>query len=304
MKTLKKIFAAFAAAAMLAGCATEESDPASLKVLAVGNSFSLSVFREMPLIANAMALDLDLHSLYIGGCSLKRHVQNCGRGNDPEFRPYAYDRNYRGRMFPQRKVNLPEILEGKIKFDVITIQQASHESWNPETYHPWGDDLVRLIRRHQPQAKIWVQETWSYTPWDKRLANWGLDQNSMYDRLHAAYAAFAKPYGFKVIPTGTAVQEWRRRLPVEYTDHSFGGDVVGGRFQKPGDRFKRKADNTWEPNCDLFHLNEKGEHLQSLVWIAALFGEDVTACDYRPAAVSESEAKLMREIAREVSACE
>lgn len=96
---------------------------------------------------------------------------------------------------------------------------------------------------------------------------------------------------------GTAVQEWRKRLPVEYTEKSFGGDVVGGRNQSDEDDFKRRADGVWEPNSDVFHLNEKGEYLQALVWASKLFGVDLMELEYKPDIVTESEAKLMREIA-------
>jgi hypothetical protein len=122
----------------------------------------------------------------------------------------------------------------------------------------------------------------------------------MYAKVHAAYGEFAARHGFEVIPMGMAVQEWRRRLPVKYTENSFGGDVVGGRGQAPRDQFKRNADNKWVPNSDLFHLNGRGAYLQALVWTAALFDDaDLEKVDYRPDYVSEAEAKLMREIASE-----
>ena len=115
--------------------------------------------------------------------------------------------------------------------------------------------------------------------------------------FHVGDTAFAKEKGLPVIPFGTAVQEWRRRLPVKYTENSFGGDVVGGRHQKPADRFKRNADGKWVKNCDVFHLNERGEYFQALVWARTLFGVDLTGLGYKPDFVSDSDAKLMKEIA-------
>ena len=93
------------------------------------------------------------------------------------------------------------------------------------------------------------------------------------------------------------MQEWRRRLPVKYAENSFGGDVVGGRHQKPEDQFKRDAANRWTPNCDVFHLNERGEFFQALVWARTLFSVDLEGLGYKPDFVSDSDAKLMREIA-------
>ena len=279
-----------------AGCSTSKpEEERGTKVLMIGNSFSICLLQHLPQVAADRGVELDLASLYIGGCSLKRHWENVGKDGDKEFKPYLFGRNRFGK-FTQGKANVCEALR-MAKWDIVTIQQASHESWKPETYHPYGDRLIAKIRELAPQAKIVVQETWSYTPWDKRLAKWGIDQNGMYAKLHEAYGTFAKEKGLSVIPFGTAVQEWRRRLPVKYADNSFGGDVVGGGRQEERDHFKRGADGKWVPNCDVFHLGRRGEYFQALVWAHALFGTDLTELDYRPDFVSESDAKLMREIA-------
>ena len=44
-----------------------------LKVLMIGNSFSICVLKEMPACAAAAGETLDLASLYIGGCPFDRH---------------------------------------------------------------------------------------------------------------------------------------------------------------------------------------------------------------------------------------
>ena len=283
---------------LVAGCASCSKDERGTKVLMIGNSFSICLLHHLPQVAADRGVELDLASLYIGGCSLKRHWDNVLKDSDGSFRPYTFGRNRFGK-FTQGKANGCEALRME-KWDIGTFQQASHESWKPESYHPYGDDLIAKIRELAPQAKIVVQETWSYTPWDKRLKKWGIDQNEQYAKLHQAYGDFAKQHGLEVIPFGTAVQEWRKRLPVKYTDHSFGGDVAGGRSRAKEDQFKRDANFNWVPNGDVFHLNERGEYFQALVWAAKLFDVDLSELDYRPDFVTEAEAKLMREIAQEL----
>ena len=273
-------------------------NPDTLRILAVGNSFSDDGTEYIPGLLEAAGIhNVIIARLYIGGCSLERHWRNVETAaTNAAFRPYRFDRVSNGRRVVEKgAANIPDALVLD-KWDVVTIQQASHLSWDKSSYHPWGDRLVAKIRALAPQARIVVQETWSYTPWDRRLAKWHMDQNEMYAKLHAAYAAFAAEYKFPVIPMGTAVQEWRRRLPVKYTENSFGGDVVGGG-DKP--RFKRNESNEWKPACDVFHLNSPhGTYFQALVWASSLFdGVDVTKCAYRPKGVTEAEAKLMREIA-------
>ena len=301
MKISSHVFrlASLVLAVAVSGCQTDDVDEKGMKVLMIGNSFSISCLQHLPQVAADRGADLDLASLYIGGCSLEKHWGNV-LSNDLNraYRPYLFGRNRFGE-YSQRKINIVEALR-LAKWDVVTIQQASHASWKSETYQPYGDRLVAKIRELAPQAKIVVQETWSYTPWDKRLKSWKIGPDEMYAKLHAAYAEFAKRHGLDVIPFGTAIQNWRKRLPVKYTDHSFGGDVVGGRKQAEADRFKRNLDNTWSPNCDVFHLNEKGEYFQALVWAVKVLGIDLTDLGYRPDFVTEDEAKLMKEIAMEL----
>ena len=167
--------------------------------------------------------------------------------------------------------NIPDAL-ALDKWDVVTIQQASHFSWRPETFEPFGGSLVEKIRELAPQAKIVVQETWSYPPWDGRLKNFGFDQAEMYKRLHAAYAAFARKYGFEVIPVGTAAEFVHNR------------DAL---FTEPD-----------------FHFNKGGEYLQGLAFTAKLFGVDVRKCSYKPgwmdaARAEEIKSAVMDTIERE-----
>ena len=259
---MKKTAVAIAAvAAALCGVAGEDEKP--LKVLMIGNSFSICNLREMPNVASAMGKRLDLASLYIGGCSLERHWNNVvAASTNVAFRPYRFDRTVDGKKVVENgKANIPGALVLD-KWDVVTIQQASHFSWRPETYEPFGGSLVAKIRELAPQAKIVVQETWSYPPWDKRLKKFGFDQAEMYRRLHATYAGFAGKYGFDVIPVGTAAE------------------IVPDRnslFKKPD-----------------FHFDREGVYLQGLAFTAKLFGVDVGKCPYKPDWMEPSRAEEIK----------
>ena len=302
MKITSKVFrlSSLVLSAVLLGCSTEKpEEEKGTKVLMIGNSFSICCLRHLPQVAADRGVELDLASLYIGGCSLERHWGNVLSNDVNEaFRPYQFDRNRFG-AHTKGRANICDVLR-MAKWDIVTIQQGSHKSWRPESYHPYGDNLVAKIRELAPQAKIYVQETWSYVPWDGRFKEWGIDQNEMYAKLHDAYGAFAKQHGLAVIPFGTAVQEWRKRLPVKYTENSLGGDVVGGGNQEERDHFKRDKDNNWKINCDPCHLGRKGDYFQALVWARVLFGADLKELKYKPDFVTDSDAKLMREIAMEL----
>ncbi len=278
-----------------------------LKVLMIGNSFSICVLRYMPQIAADLKLPLDLCSMYIGGCTLKRHHTNI---ENPEENPYLVTWNYVScaednvpflsvlkKKEDKKKSwygNIPAMLAAD-KWDIVTLQQGSHQSWKAESYEPYGTELVALIKKLAPQAKIYVQQTWSYTPWDGRLKKWGIDQNQMFDKLEAAYSEFATRHNLDQIYMGKAVQRYRKELPVVYTENSNADDVVGAN------EFVQK-DGVWKIKGDPFHLNKKGEYLQALVWTARLFNVDVTKSTFLPKCLKDQpeRAVLMRKIAGEL----
>lgn len=46
---------------------------AALKVLAIGNSFSVSLQSQLPSVAKALGQDFDLATMSVWGCTLDRH---------------------------------------------------------------------------------------------------------------------------------------------------------------------------------------------------------------------------------------
>lgn len=319
------VFEICAAFAALDACAAESSKPEAcrpaardgllLKVLMIGNSFSTSVLHETPKLAKAEGLKLDIVQCGIGGCPLDKHWANVERSDDIDFKPYGISASFAsdtGRKFPH-KANVTEMLSAE-KWDVVTIQQASHNSPFYDTYEPYAGKLIAKIRELAPQAEIVVQETWSYSPYDTRLAKWEMTPGEMHKALRKAYTQLAAKYGIRMIPTGDAVQLFRDRLPVSYGELltrdtiaalekpaviDFHGDVVGSSEWKQGNK-SYQAD--WEEvklRNDFPHLNARGHYLQACVWLGFLFDVDPTAFSYCPDHLSQSDAELMRECARD-----
>ena len=171
--------------------------------------------------------------------------------------------------------------------------------------------MIAKIRELAPQAEIVVQQTWSYTPYDKRLGTWKMTPADMHAALKKAYAQLAGRYGLRIIPTGDAVQMYRTRLPVDYGTPltpaqiaalaepaliDFHGDVTGNSRWGKGGKWEKDREQH-RLRIDASHLNSEGNYLQALVWQAALFGTDVTKLAYRPEALSEEKAVLMRRCA-------
>ena len=321
---MKNIFYTVAAAAVV--MSTSVAQAKHLKVLMIGNSFSVCVLQEMPACAAAAGETLDLASLFIGGCPLDRHWSNVEKAVRPDFKPYAFRYSYASvkdaKDAPVSKLggntNIPQALVAD-KWDVVTIQQASPKSPFPETYQPYADNLIAKIRELAPQAEVVIQETWSYTPYaTNRLNEFKMTPATMHAAIKNAYGILASRHGLRQIPTGDAVQLYRQRLPVEYgkiltpdeiaaikspETIDFHGDPVGSSSWKKGRKGTEDAAEV-KLRLDAIHLNSAGNYLQACTWLAALFGTDVTKLAYAPAGLAPEKAELMRACAAEAVAGE
>ena len=332
-KTLFKRVAVFAGVCITAGMAlaqdatmaaqsAKDSGAARsgkpLKVLMIGNSFTGSVMRETPNLAKAAGLRLDIVQCGIGGCPLDKHWANVEKSADKDFKPYGVSASLASgetEKFPKR-ANVTDMLVAD-KWDIVTIQQASGKSAFYETYQPYADNLIAKIKELAPQAEIVIQQTWSYAPYEGRLAKWKMTPKDMYEALKKAYAQLASKHGLRIIPTADAAQLFRDRLPVDYGKLltraeiakiqkpaliDFHGDVVGSSAWKKGRKGKQKDWNETKLRCDFSHFNARGHYLQACVWLGFLFDADPTTFAYCPEGLPEPDAKLMRECARDALA--
>ena len=170
-------------------------DGRPLKVLMIGNSFTGSVMRETPTLARKSGLKLDIVQCGIGGCPFDRHWSNVEKSDDKSFKPYGVQASLSSgdaKKFP-RRMNVTDMLTAD-KWDIVTIQQASGKSAFYDTYQPYADNLIAKIRELAPQAEIVIQQTWSYTPYDARLAKWKMTPKDMYEALKKAYAQLASKH--------------------------------------------------------------------------------------------------------------
>lgn len=331
MSGMKTIQLSVLSAALLSACAfTAEAAP--LKVLAIGNSFTQSLMPQLPQCAKAIpGVELDFATIVIGGCSLERHWSNVEKSSDAEFRPYTVMWNFAsvadrknqpfGDAMVNGKANIPQMLKA-VKWDIVTIQQVSRMSFKPETFEDYTGNLVATIKKFAPQAEIRFQQTWAYcdahpgvcadaTP--GKPGSYGLNQQQMFEKVVATYDSFAAKYNLKVIPSGEAIQAYRKALPVTFKPPTkaetaamkkgdlpdMGGDPVGSYRWGKGPKWNRKAkDNEeYKLRCDSIHLNEEGKYLQACTWIATLFKNDLSKLTFKPKCLSEERAALMRKCA-------
>ena len=170
-------------------------------------------------------------------------------------------------------------------WDVVTIQQVSHKSFKPETFHPHADKLIAIIRDHAPQAEIVVHQTWAYRDDHKFWGNTNFNTDVMYAGLRKTYDDFAREAGFRLIPSGDAMETARR-------------DAAWGPYFAGEPRMAR-AEKALHVN-DAYHANVKGEYLQGCVWLAFLFNEKTSGNTFVPEGMTADEAAILQRIADEV----
>lgn len=171
-----------------------------MEVLSIGNSFSQDAHRYINGIARADRYNFNTLNLYIGGCTLSTHYRNMLT----EKQDYLLDFN---GVNTNIRYSLLDGLANR-SYEVITVQQASHESPFYEKYQPVLNELVAYVRKFQPQAKIAVHQTWSYEEGFPRLATLGFNnQKEMFDKVKESYDKAAKDINADIIiPSGQALQ--------------------------------------------------------------------------------------------------
>ena len=271
---------------------TKSQDKRPLRVLAIGNSYTQSLHPEFANVARAAGCDLDLTIFAIGGNSLSNHFVNAVAAlADPALRPYWVN---------GRKANLLDVLAEKA-YDVVVLQEQSAEGMDPKWFDPWADRLIAFVRDRQPQAKFWLQQTWSdpvasYRITDKGVNGaLGLTQDEMFAALEKNYAVQAKRLGTRIVPVGAALQLYRKGLPVRLVKPTKAelaalkdGEVPDLKGELAGWWHWGKG-KTWESDYGVYrlrqdfqHLNPEGRYLQACVWTAALFGVDLAELGYAP----------------------
>ena len=169
-----------------------------MNILTIGNSFSDDATRYLSQVARSQGGHFEVVNICIGGCPLERHYRNMLSGAKDYL--LCFNGSYTGF-----NVTLEEALLSR-PWDIVTIQQVSHDSPRKETFYPYITELVDYIRTCQPRAKLLLQETWAYEDGSHRLTvELGYKtRKEMIADVQASYRDVAVSEGFDgVIPSGT-----------------------------------------------------------------------------------------------------
>ncbi len=276
-----------------------------MKVLTIGNSFSGNATEQMlNILASENDVDLTIGRADLGGCSLPKHwnlVEQCDLL--PEVKPY----NFRLLGEESTQMNLCEAITCR-KWDFVTLQQVSHQSWRAETYVPYIDNIYALIKELAPQAETLLHQTWAYRiDNDAYFTESDIDQREMYNRIVQAYKELSKRLGLRILPSGTAIQKARGEMGFVY-DKAFDYDnprplELPEQTKSLNIGYKWATGNTLSGKAELVsdprHLNNKGCYIANAVWFEMLTGRSIADNTWIPDFLSAEELALFKRVAHE-----
>ncbi len=247
---------------------TEVDFTKTLKVLAIGNSFSQDGMAYLYQVAESFGVEeIILGNLYIGGAELSLHANNIANASAS----YAFQKNTSGTWQTEHNKTLKYGLQNK-DWDIITIQQASGKSGRPTFYEPHLTNILKFVQENKTNenAKIYWHLTWAYQQ-DSTHGEFPFyesDQDVMYESIISTYNEQVKTKEDiqGLIPAGTAIQNIRT---------SFIGDTV---------------------TSDGYHLNgTTGRFTAALTWFKAITGLSIDDIEYRPSGVTVEQADAIKE---------
>lgn len=176
----------------------------SLKVLMIGNSFAEDATRYIDDIINVSGIDPNKISIYIlsqGSGSLEDWYNN-----------YMSDKSF----IITKRAGLLEVgkTTGTVKevisqdWDIISLQQVSTLTIDYDSFNPYLNELVRIIRLHCTNQKVTIawHSVWGF--WSGYGgAPYGIER---YNKIQEATIKQINQNGIDlIIPTGTAIQNAR-----------------------------------------------------------------------------------------------
>ncbi len=273
--------------------------------MAIGNSYSNNAIYYISRIAESMGKKISATSLYQAGCPLERHVQFY-KNDTKAYKFYVDWVNISGSDLNTMK----EVFKLST-YDYITIQQAPARATLFSTYwtkqKPWLTDLYDIIKKHQPNAKILIHQTWSFsnksaTEGTEWWATTYKNSKEMFLLIKDAYEMAADKLGIDkengIIPVGVAIQLAKDEYG--YRDMYNEGYRALYYADASIEEAAKHCENRALYTDDIDHLNHRGRYLASCVWLEKIFGYDCRTATYYPEGVlTEEDCIILRAVAHE-----
>lgn len=260
--------------------------PKSLKVLAIGNSFSTDAMQYLAQISKNLGVEeVVLGNLYIGGCSLDTHYSHARAGDGA----YTYYKTTNGTWTNTKNTTMLKGIKDE-EWDIITLQQTSKTCGLPASYSNLAA-LVAYVEANKPaSARIVWHMTWAYQQdsTHSSFPNYNKDQMTMYNMIISTTAQCVDTISSisSVIPVGTAIQNARTGF--------LGDTLTRDGYHLSYNIGRMLAGMTWFASltgCSVEELTFNPSPAEITADVMALLKESVASAIANPRAVTESSMK-------------
>ena len=256
----------------------------AVKILAIGNSWSVNGTHYMGEILDNLGIPADIQISFKGGCPLSVYWENVGK-EEPLFRHDRWSKETGWQRGRDGKTHTLKDLVTSDDFDIITLQQASHDAGRYFTYQPYANNLIEWLGKtaaHQPI--IFFQSTWAYPNGaaHRFFPKYDKDSEKMYRAILTATDSLMQETGiYRLMPTCPLIQQLR---------------LIPGmpRIDTP----------------DGTHLANVGEYAASCLWVESLLRQfydskfigrkSIKDCTFKIDQLTEEQAETIRRKAYEV----
>lgn len=235
--------------------------PETLKVLVIGNSFSINATRHLtPMLNDLGVKEATIGILYHGSASLQVHGQYASNPNAIGYHYYTATNS--AVLAETQDVSLDYGLRQQ-QWDIVAFQHGGGDQGMQNTYdNAIITALIDRVHRYSPNAQIWWHMDWAFADGllpendldNKFHTNYGSSLETMYRAITSSVENVILPDSrfSGIIPSGTLIQ----RLHFVYSIE--------------------------EIQYDYKHLSHMGEYAAAACWAASLLGKTTNGIKYYP----------------------
>lgn len=231
-----------------------------MNILCIGNSFSVDSTWLAPQITVGLGLDIHFGNLFVGGCSINMHLEHL----ETDASVYRFYESDGGEWNGRDETSIAWAIATR-DWDWISIQAGTKDGSRyskPESYENLPK-LISLVKTLAPRAKIAFNMTWVGDQNKPRseMPEYRERLDDLYRDIAALTRDLVTPMVDRVLPTGTAIQNYRIR-------HD-------------------------GPMCrDGYHLSfGLGRYIAALSFLKAIIGCDISAVRWMPEGMTENQRK-------------
>jgi len=242
------------------------SEKKTVKVLAIGNSFSMDAMTVLwDIFKSAGYEEVILGDLYIAGCSLETHWHHIDSNN----KAYDYYYNDNGIWQIINNKSVKEVLNSN-EWDVVTIQQSSSLSGIENSFEPFLSNIINFINKNinNKKTKLAWHMTWAYqgTHTNPAFEVFEYNQIKMFNaiRQNIYNQITTKESISLIIPAGIAIQNLRNT-------------EIGDQLTRDG-----------------YHLSSLGQYTAGLMWFKSITRKALSEVSFAPESLKQKEINLAK----------